>query len=210
MKSVSANRCICQDCNYIFNINREMINVINIDEDKDVFLDFLTASLNRVTCPKCKANFTYEIPMLIFSSQERFAIKVDPRFLPEDTSLKAYLPSFFQIFDFRYRQVSYYIEALEKVRMFKDALDDRYIEYVKLKFFSDEDASPMDDVNLCYKASDNEKFYFEKLDYNGFLLKEFEVLKSDARSCLFLDEPKCAIWQKINRYTIKDYIIKEN
>ena len=209
MKTVSAHRCVCQDCNSNFYINRQMINVINLDEDKDACVDFIKASVNRVTCPKCNANFTYEIPMLIFSCKDRFAIKVEPAFSPENSS-EDFLPGFFNIFDFKYRKVSYYIEALEKVRAFKDGLDDRYIEYVKLRFFSDEDATPMDDVNLCYKASDNNNLYFEKLDYNGFLLKDFQVLKDDVLPCIFSDEPQNPVWQQINRYTINDYIVKEN
>ncbi len=210
MKTISAYRCICQDCNSVFNINRQMINVINFDEDKEASIDFLTSSLNRVTCPKCKAFFTYEIPMLVFSIKERFAIKVEPKYSPKAQIIKPHLPYFFSIFNFKYRQVSYFIEALEKVRIFKDFSDDRYIESVKLTFFSDEDATPMEDVNLCYKTSDSSYLYFEKLDYNGSLLKEFKISKNKIPDYFFSDEPQQPIWQKINRYTIKNHIKKEN
>ncbi len=209
MKTTPAYTCICQDCGIVFDIDKVMVNVIDIDKDEEAFISFLSSSLNRVTCPHCFANFTYEIPMLIYSQRSGFAVKVDPYTPSSDVSLPTLLPYFFSMFNFKYRQVTYHIEALEKVRIFKDGLDDRYIEYIKLNFFSDDDATPMEDVNLCYKSSDNEKLYFEKLDYNGKLIKEFDVLKAKVKTCGFIDEPSVPSWQKINRYTVEDYIYKE-
>jgi len=208
MKTTPAYKCICQDCSNVFNINETMVNVINLDED-DCLIQFLTASLNKISCPYCDADFTYEIPMLIYSQKSGFALRVNPSVPSAPPSPDVKLPYFFKIFNLKYRQVTYHIEALEKVRIFKDGFDDKYIEFVKFNFFSDDDCTPMEDINLCYKSSDNEKLYFEKLDYNGKLIKEYEVLKSDVRECSFIPEPCSPAWVQINRYTIENYINKE-
>ena len=100
MKTTPAYTCICQDCNKVFIIDEVMVTVINLDDDKDTAIEFFSSSLNKISCPYCNANFTYEIPMLIFSLKDNFAIKVAPHLPALINSPPNMLPDFFKAFSF--------------------------------------------------------------------------------------------------------------
>ena len=162
MKKTLAYHCLCQDCDKVFQINRYMTTVINIDEDVDECIQLLSTTLNCVKCPECGSVFSYEIPMLLFSNKHKFAIRVNPLL----DSYEAYSgdepPVFVSQFQYKYRDVAFQIEAVEKVRIFMAGLDDKMIEYIKLKNFKDEDATPFEEVNIVFESADNHHFYFSK------------------------------------------------
>ncbi len=211
MGRIEAYNCICQNCEEVFILNKYMINVINLDDGSDDTLKFLSCSLNNVTCPYCCVNFTYEIPMLIFSNNHKFAIKVSPKEILYKSNEVCFIPNFIYDTGFKYREVNFFIEGLEKARIISDGLDDKYVEYLKYKLFKDDDAIPFYDVSLVYKSSDSCSIYFEKLDSNNNLLNEYTITKDSfnkfGKTKFAPDIPK--IWNVINRYTINEYIEKE-
>ncbi len=207
MKKTLAYHCLCQDCDKIFQINRYMTNVINIDEDVDECIQLLSVTLNCVKCPECGSAFTYEIPMLLFSNKYKFAVKVNPSLDSYEFGIDDEPPCFLSKFKYKYREVAFQIEALEKVRIFMADLDDKLIEYIKLKTFEDEDATPFEDVNIVFESADEHSFFFAKMDSNNNIIARYEVERKVYGDINFNSE--FDKWQCINRYTINSYIEKE-
>ena len=208
MKKTLAYHCLCQDCDKFFQLNRYMTTVINIDEDVDECIQLLSVTLNCVKCPECGSAFSYEIPMLLFSNKHKFAIRVNPSLVAYEADSGDEPPVFLSQFQYKYREVTFQIEALEKVRIFMAGLDDKLIEYIKLKTFKDEDATPFEDVNIVFESADNHSFFFAKMDSNNNIIARYEVNRKEYDDICFDD---CLNrWQCINRYTINRYIKKEN
>ena len=203
MKKTLAYHCLCQDCDKFFQINRYMTNVINIDDDVDECIQLLYITLNIVKCPECGSSFSYEIPMLLFSNKHKFAIKVNPSLDSYETYNGDEPPIFLSHFKYKYREVTFQIEALEKVRIFMADLDDKLIEYIKLKTFKDEDATPLEDVNIVFESADNHCFFFAKMDSNNNIVAHYEVERNEYSDIKFSNELNK--WQCINRYTIDRY-----
>lgn len=204
MEKTPAHNCICQSCNKIFAVNQLMVCSFNFDKDEETSDSFVSYSLNLVTCPHCHCSFPFEMPMVIYSEKHRFAIYVSPSFdisSKTEIGLKRFIPN-----SLRFRKCTYQAEAVEKAIIFKDGLDDRYIEYIKLCFFNDSDALPFDKINLIYKSCDDENYYFEKIDYNNNPLEKYIVSKSEAmKLCEGISfENEKYQWKVVNRKTIKE------
>jgi len=208
MKKILAYHCLCQDCDKIFQINRYMTNVINVDDDVEEYIKLLSLTLNCVKCPECGSVFSYEIPMLIFSNKHKFAIKVNPLRDSYESGSNDELPALLSKFNYKYREVTFQIEAVEKLRIFMADLDDKLIEYIKLKTFKDEDATPFEDVNIIFESTDKRCLHFAKMDSNNNIIARYEVEHKNYDNVKFNDEPNK--WQYINRFTINKYIAKEN
>ena len=100
------------------------------------------------------------------------------------------------------------INYLKELSTHVFSLDDKLIEYIKLKTFKDEDATPFEDVNIVFESADNHSFFFAKMDSNNNIIAHYEVNRKEYDDICFDD---CLNrWQCINRYTINRYIKKEN
>lgn len=203
MSEIPVFDCLCQNCNLPFKFQKVLTNSINFDDNNKLLEKLLSFKLNEVTCPYCKSTFTYEIPMIIISFKYKFIIKVNPSVY---TNRKTSLPPPFRLLDndFKYREVAYQIEGVEKARIFSDGYNDIFIEWFKLCVFSDEDAMPFDEVNLIYTHSDSKYFYFEKFNSDNKLIKSY-IISKDTK---ILEQPKFEgdkfNWNIINRNTLKN------
>lgn len=187
-----------------------MDSVIDLDKDIKYSESFEKFEINKVTCPKCKNSFTFELPLLVCSKKCKFAAYVNSSPYPEKEFTSKEIPVWLISGYKSYRKCLYYAEIVEKFRIFRDGLDDKIIEYLKLCKFPDTDALPFDEINLLYSHNDNINLYFDKIDFNNNIINTYAVSKSimeDIKSRIVFTENK-NIWQMINRLTIKDYILK--
>ena len=204
MSKIPVFDCRCQNCNFTFKINKILINSVNLDYSNQTCDKFFSLNLNEVLCPSCNSTFTYEIPMIIMSFKNKFAIKVTPS-LYNSIPKNIFPPPFRLLPDgFRFREVAYLIEAVEKAKIFIDGEDDIYIEYFKFKNFSDEDTMPFDEINLVYSHSDDDRLYFNKYNCDNKLIDKYSKTKTKFNKNISI-KSKNDIWNIINRITINTH-----
>ncbi len=208
MEHVAAQNCICQSCRKIFPANKTMLCVINIDENDDLVTQFNAFEINSVTCPKCHNSFTFEIPTLVYSKSLGFAVYTASSSNPEKGYSAKSIPTWL-IYEYKtFRKCMYLAEAVEKFRIFRDGLNDKHVEYLKLCLFSEHDTLPFDEINMIYSHMDESVLYFNKIDFNNNIISTYNVSKVDMINLIqdvdFCDESNN--WSTINRLTIRNYI----
>lgn len=201
----------CQECEKAFSIAQRFCTVVNLDIEgfeKDGFED---GSLNRITCPLCNTEFTYEIPMIVFSYEMRFACLVEPC---ARNSLVKEPPHIILPDGFMFRRVSYLAEAMEKYRIFKSGCDDCVIEYIKLLSFKDEEALPFDEKNIVFENKNADEYEFSQLDYNNRVLNKYKITfkGSDIADSLinFKNSLGGNRWHRIDRIILKEELLCQN
>lgn len=209
MSDIAVYNCICQNCNKMFPVNSYMTNVLDMDSEDEKLCSFLSGTLNNTTCPHCSSSFTYEIPMLVYSMKKKYAIKVSPAQNEKDFTEQR-PPHFLFPYEFKYREVSFQIEAVEKARIFDAGLDDKIIEYIKFTSFGDEDALPFDEVNIIFDHKNNDDYHFVKINSDNQILNKYCISSPPLTDCVFSSEARSdKKWAVINRFTIINYTKEE-
>ena len=200
---IRTSDALCQECLRRFETDKSISTSINLDTDSFEKELFLTGKLNKVTCPYCMCEFTYEIPLVIFSFSKKFACYVTPSALPGEKINPIPLQPFIFGEGFRCRTVDYLIEALEKYKIELNSCDDYIVEYIKLNFFDDKDALPTNEINLLFDSKDEDVYYFVQTDYNNQILNKYNICFPDSEIPEhILDKSKSLnnyLWHKINR-----------
>ena len=205
---------LCQECEKQFSMAERFCTVVNLDTkgfEKDKFED---GSLNRVCCPYCNTEFTFELPMIVFSLNMKFACLIDPN-LDVGVAHSTKAPPYILLPEgFIFRCVRYLEEAREKVRILNSGLEDVFIEYIKLISFKDEDALPFDERNIIFDSKDGDTYRFTQIDYNNRVLREFKIEFKDN------DIPNDVIniknslsgkkWHKLDRISLKEELSCQN
>lgn len=187
-----------------------MTNVLDMDTESEKLCSFLSGTLNNATCLHCSSSFTYEIPMLVFSMKKQYAIKVSPTH-GKNGCIAQNPPDFLFPDKFKYREVSFQIEAVEKARIFDAGLDDKIIEYIKLTSFDDKDALPFDEVNIIFDYKSDDDYHFVKINSDNEILNRYCISSPQLTDCVFKSESTSDTkkWFTINRFTIKNYTEEE-
>jgi len=170
---------VCENC-YKFFVTYTIIHtVIDADSNDDITKDAYTGIINRVKCPYCNTEFTYESPFFVHSYMDKFFIA------------SGFLNSYMDVASFKtaaqiskmslckFRRTSFIMDSAEKVRIFKSNLDDGKIEILKLKSFPDYYNMQLDDEYIVFDKSDDDYIYFSNRDFTDKVLKEYKVLKSE-------------------------------
>ena len=205
MKPAYSLQSICQECLEPHIHNDFVIRSINLDDENNLNRDFLDLKLNRIKCPFCKNEYTFETNMVIFSPSHRFAVKVNPETYRSPDLAPDSVPEYVFQEKFRFREVNFQIEAIEKCRIFLDGLDDIYIEFLKYRFFEDKDTLPFDEINMIYTSRDSEFLYFTKYDYNNNVIDKFRI-PVHLYDVTNINYPTENIWHRINRTNVNQYI----
>ncbi len=205
---VRAFGAICQECNKRFQIAERFCRVVNLDIEGFEKEKFEDGSLNRIVCPNCNTEFTFEISLIVFSQNMKFACIVDQNIDTKKIESLKNPPHILFSEDFTYRCVRYIDEAREKIRIIKSGCHDFVIEYIKLVCFKDEDALPFNEVSLVFDSKEGETYKFLKLNYNGEILENYDIVFKDS------DIPEAVKnmkhnkdnkkWQKIDRISLKE------
>lgn len=104
---------------------------LDLTYNADLYQELVNGNVNQAYCTNCKKLFRHEVPLLVFHGGRQYAILADAREHSNIIRGKTQLLHLFGYQQFRFRSVRYCIEAIEKVRIFQDNLDDRAIECVK-------------------------------------------------------------------------------
>lgn len=211
---IRAFKGLCQECEKYFSLAERFCTVVNLDIngfEKDKFED---GSLNRVCCPFCNTEFTFELPMIVFSMNMKFACLIEPNInITGINSLKA-PPHILLPEGFKFRCVRYLEEAREKVRILKRGLDDVFIEYIKLISFNDEVALPFDERNIVFSSKNEDTYKFTQIDYNNKILQEFTIEFTDSNIPDAVINIKNSLsgkkWHKLDRISLKEELSCQN
>lgn len=205
---VRAFSALCQQCNKRFQISGRFSTVINLDIEGFEKNNFEDGSLNRITCPLCKTEFTFETELIAFSFDMKFACIVDQNIDSKKADSLKSPPCILLPDDFTFRCVRYLDEAREKHRIIKHGCDDFVIEYIKLKCFKDEDALPFNEVSLVFDSKKENIYKFSKLNYNGKILENYVIVFNDSDIPEAVKNMKQSLkgkkWHKIDRITLKE------
>ena len=205
---VRAFSALCQECNKRFQIAERFCTVVNLDIEGFEKEKFEDGSLNRIVCPLCNTEFTFEISMIVFSMNMNFACIIDQNIDTNGTDSLKNPPSILLPEDFTFRCVRYMDEAREKLRIIKHGCDDFVIEYIKLMSFNDEDALPFNEVSLVFDSKEGEIYKFSKLNFNGEVLENYKIVFNDSDIPEAVKNMKYSLkgrkWHKLDRISLKE------
>ena len=198
---------ICQECDKSFAISDRFCTVVNLDTEGFEKDEFIQGKLNRITCPHCNTEFTYEIPMIVFSLRMKFACLCMPNLESTDISRLKEPPYLLLPEDFIYKIVRYQIEAKEKYDIIKCGCDDRIIEYIKLVSFDDDTALPFDERNIIFVSKEGDKYIFNQTDYNNKVLQSYEIkFNQEDIPDYVIKSKESRKWHKTDRISLKEEI----
>lgn len=196
---------LCENCFKYF-VSYTIIHT-NIDADSrdDISKNAYTGIINRIRCPYCGTEFTYEIPLFVHSYLDKFIIAS----MYDDTYVNvASFPTAVKIAgisDWRFRRTEFTMDCSEKIRIFKSGLDDGKIELIKLKLFPEYANMKLDDEYITFDKSDGEYLFFSHRDFTDRILNEHKVLKSEYSLIRDTNIP-CGNWVTIDREWAKKFM----
>lgn len=208
----NAYRAICQKCKKSFDLDLIVVNSVNIDFAGHYREKLLNNTINRVICPHCKCNFTYERPNIAYSFKHKFAVLCNFDF---DEKVYCcgnhYLFEMFKINNMKFRIVNYMCETSEKFRILLSGLDDFKIEYLKYKFFDKDFFTDKTNKILLFDKISDDQMLFNLYTDTDEIIKTFSIPYVEYLNLSFnYDLPyklngKC-LWYKIDTKYIKEYI----
>ena len=211
---VRSFNAICNECDKRFEISHRFCAVVNLDIDGFEKEGFTSGELNRIFCPHCSTEFTYEIPMIVFSLSMKFACLCIPNLESIDTARIKEPPHLLLPDNFVFRIVRYQVEAKEKYDITASGCDDRVIEYIKLISFDDSLALPFDERNIVFVSKNGDTYKFNQLDYNNTIIKSYDIEINDGQIPDYIINSNISLsgnkWHKIDRISLKEEIKCQN
>ena len=186
---------LCEECDTYFFKYAFVQNEFDADADPSC----MSGLINRITCPSCKTEFTFETPILMYSHTNRFLLcsSFKNEQILNITSLKRAL-EITKCDKWRLRRCTYAMDAAEKARIFVLSLDDGKIELLKLKFFDDYKDMDLSDNYITFENITDDRLVFTYRDYKDNIL-ETRYIPKDAYNSM----PETSLapyeWHKIDR-----------
>ena len=206
-----AIEAICEKCEKTFRINMTIFNSLNLDFSSSYSDNLLNNKLNRVTCPHCNVEFTYERPFIAYSMNNKFAIMADFHCTNTVSSFgRKYIFDLFKIDGMKFRIVNYLCEVSEKVRIFNAKLDDIKVEQLKVKHFGNEYFNDKSNKILLFKEICDNELVFHLYNDLDEVLDTFKIPYSEYEKCDYGFKCDYETNGFINWYKIDDIYIKEN
>ena len=206
-----AHKIICESCEEVFYSPIVVHTTVCTDNEGGINDSFSEGNLNTVTCTICKQKFTYELPMLIYSLKNPYAITVLPS--KESNTYTSKSSAIFKILKLninRFRLVNYQCEALEKVKIFENNLDDVTIEKIKLSEFNDSYFENKTLNILLFKEVQDNKLIFEYKDFLGNVIETHYISKEKYDSLITFRDINNTYTNKTNWLKVDTKYIKEN
>ena len=201
---------ICEECYHVFYKEFHVYNVTNTDYSGGFNEQLVSGKLNKVTCPKCKAAFTFERPHLAYSLKKSYAVYgiCDPS-VRRMTSGRWRMYDLMKVKDMKFRLTDYLCEVSEKVKIFDAKLDDIAIEILKHKNFPQKYFEDKANYNLLFAGIDNENMIFEYIHSTGKVIETHKIPMSEYQPTSGEYEPPYRedgyiLWTKIDNQYIKE------
>lgn len=189
----------CENCHELFRDHIVITNIVDMDKDDTISKSVLTDLFNRVICPYCKTEFTYETPVLLFSFKMKVAILTMHSEITTNTGNFPLLVKFAKANEWKFRLCDFFCTASEKMRIFKDGLCDASIELIKNSHFKEYAHMKLDEEYIAYDYSDSEFLYFSKRNDFDNVLEKMKIPYEYYNK--YLNKPKIpgGNWTKIDR-----------
>lgn len=188
---------ICERCQSFFCSYGIMHSFVDADSLDISTKQAFDGTINRVTCPVCSDSFTYESPMIIYSHNDKFAICA--HFYDEYICNGSFetLIAIAGMKDWKFRRCTFSMFAFEKLRIFKNKLDDTVIEQIKLTHFPQYRDMDLELEYIVYESHNDKELFFSKKDFTGKTIKNFSVPMTEYRK--FDTFSTTGKWQWANR-----------
>ncbi len=193
---------LCEECDEYFFKYAFVTNVFDLDADPKC----ADGLFNRIKCPRCDTEFTFETPILIFSNTKKLLISasVNNDGLINITSLKRAL-EISKSTDWTLRRCSFAMDAGEKIRIFNLGLDDTKVELVKLKCFDNYRNMDLTDNYITFENIADNKLVFTYRDFKDNILETRWVSLEEYESMPHFEVPP-QTWYTIDRDWAIDYM----
>jgi len=165
----------CENCNESFYKYVFITNVIDTDKNDELAHEAISGKVNRVTCPFCKAEFTYENPLLLHSYVNKTAAFACADMLPVKSRNFSLAARISGACDWNFRLCGFANEASEKIRIAKDGLKDSVIELLKVKFVEEYKFMRLDDEYITYDSFHGNSLLFTKRNDRDDILEEYLI-----------------------------------
>ena len=172
--------CIhCENCHEFFYRFVHITNVIDADKNDELGKSAVSGLVNRVVCPFCNAEFTYENPLVVYSNTSKIVCYADYHVLPLVCRDFTLLTKITGCSDWNFRLCDFAMNASEKIRIFKDNLQDSIIEILKLNSLPEYRTMILEDEYITYDGKDDEKLYFSKRSDLDITLENYTIPLSE-------------------------------
>ena len=176
---VTDNQILCENCYKYFIAYETIISELDLDVPHAEISCSYEEKLNRITCPLCKKEYTYETDILFHSLSNKFAVycSYDKMFLNVANFRTAMKICGFDNWNFRVCTYSY--EAYEKIRIFNHGLSDTKINILKFQCFPQYKNMQENEEYINFESADSSALYFLHRDFTGKILSELTALRTD-------------------------------
>lgn len=194
----------CEKCQSFFCSYSIMHSFVDADSLDTTTNEAYNSTLNMVTCPSCGDRFTYESPLIIYSHADKFAICAD--YSDEYISNGSFstLVKIGGMVEWKFRKCKFSMFGFEKLRIFKNGLDDTIIEQIKLIHFPEYKNMDLDDEYIVYESHKKNEIFFSHKDFTGKTIKNVSVPMSEYTK--FDSFCKYGIWQTADRNEAMKYM----
>jgi len=197
-KYVPDGNIACENCDRFFVSYTHIYARVNIDAKNELAKAAYNGMINRITCPYCNTEFTYEAPLFAHSYINKFAvISQFPDCYKDITSMHR-AAKISGLDSWKLRNCRFAMDASEKIRIFSNGLNDGIVEIIKLKAFSDYSQMNLLDEYITFEGAINDCLVFTHRDYTDRIIEKYNVPKS-----MYNTEPDNFIpngrWIKIDR-----------
>lgn len=180
MATFIPNDCIrCENCYEYFYRYVHITNVIDTDKNDELSKSAATGLINRVVCPFCNAEFTYENPLVLFSNTSKIVCYAQHSVLPLASRDFTLITKITGCNDWSFRLCDFAMDASEKIRIFKDGLKDYVIEILKVNRFPEYKDMVLEDEYITYDGKDDSNLYFSKRSDLDIVLDKYTIPLSE-------------------------------
>ena len=162
----------CERCNKIFFRYAEICNLFDADSESDSS-PLINGNINRIVCRYCKTEFTFETPVVVYSYIHKYFIFADCNIYHVPARKFSLSTSISGAKDWKFRVVAFAADASEKVRIFRDGLNDAAIELIKLKHIKEYRTLILEDEYITYEEITEKGIHFTKRDDCDKVLKNY-------------------------------------
>ncbi len=175
-----------------------IVTYIDADDDTPDSMNAQSGIINRVRCPYCNTEFTYEIPLFIYSQANRYAIA--SAFDDEYVNVHSFelASKISGMSNWKLRRCTFTMNSAEKLRIFKSGLDDGKTELLKLYTFENYRNMKLADEYIVFDCFDGDNLFFSHRDFTDAVLNKYKVPISEY-SLIYDTNIPCGKWVNIDR-----------
>lgn len=197
----------CEDCYYFSYINVKLLQVIDAEGYGKYAESAKSGLINRVRCRHCGAEFTYELPLLLYSMSHNIAAYACCDEPPPENTRFRYAMQLVGMGDINLRYVRFASEAAEKIRIAMDGFDDLKMELFKFKEFPEYEKMDVSDEYITYERVEDNNLVFTRRNFKEDLLKTMTVDIDNYKEFKpILPQVPTGVWCRADKTWAKNYL----